>query len=330
MQEPSTASRVFCASPAEIGRGFGTGLTAHQLAELQALGESWNADISAHRKAVLDLFAPLVARGAREGIRVIKNIRYGPHARHILDVFEPAGAHARPVFLFVHGGAFTRGNKSMNGEIYDNVLFWFARRGFVGVNMEYRLAPEALYPSGPQDVAAAVQWISEHTAEYGGDPTRIIIIGHSAGGCHLGSYLLDPEAGVAPAHAVRAAIFISARLRLDVRPDNPNAANVAACFGENPVTLSACSPLMHADRCYWPVMIAFAEYENRHLDRYGLEFAQRLAECRGKVPRVIQCRGHNHTSIVAHFNSGDDDLGNAILAFLAQDCGIGAAPSETR
>jgi len=308
--------------PLPAGRGFGAGLTVRQIAELRELGANWNADISAHRKAVIDLYSPLVARAPKDGIHVVRDQRYGPHARQILDVFEPAGAHMRPVVVFIHGGAFTRGSKSMNGDVYDNVLFWFARQGFVGVNMEYRLATEAPFPAGAQDIAEAARWVGEHIAGHGGDPARIVIIGHSAGGCHLGSYLLDPESGVEPSPAVRAAIFISARLRLDVRPDNPNAANVAACFGNDPAVLAARSPLVHAERCRWPVMIAFADYENRHLDNYGLEFAQRIAACRGKAPRVVQCRDHNHTSIVAHFNSGDDNLGNAIRTFLAEDCAI--------
>jgi acetyl esterase len=311
--------KACCASS---GRGFGTGLTAHQIAELRRMGEDWNSDISGHRKAVIELFSPLVAKGPKNGTRVLREIRYGPHSRHLLDIFAPADARARPTILFIHGGAFTRGSKSVNGEIYDNVLFWFAQRGFIGVNVEYRLAPDSPFPAGPQDVAAAIDWATGNIAQYGGDRNRLITIGHSAGGCHLASYLLDPALDIDPSPAIRAAVLISARLRLDLRADNPNAENVAACFGKGADTLAARSPLVYAHRCRWPVMIAFAQFENRHLDSYGLEFAQRLSESKGKAPRVIQCPGHNHTSIVAHFNSGDDDLGNAILAFLVQDCGI--------
>lgn len=52
------------------------------------------------------------------------------------------------MLAFVHGGAFTRGSKSVDGEIYDNVLYWFARQGFIGVNIEYRQAPVARFPRG--------------------------------------------------------------------------------------------------------------------------------------------------------------------------------------
>ena len=77
-----------------------------------------------------------------------RRLAYGAHARQVLDVFSPAGARAAPVMMFVHGGAFVRGDKRVTGELYENVLHWFARQGFVGVNIEYRLAPEAAYPGG--------------------------------------------------------------------------------------------------------------------------------------------------------------------------------------
>jgi len=306
--------------------GFGAGLSAAQINRLRQMGRVWNRDISGHRQAVIEMFTPVVAAGRKDGIGLHRNLPYGPDPRNVVDVFVPRHSHVSPVVIFIHGGAFTRGSKSVNGDIYDNVLFWFAQQGFVAVNVEYRLAPAASFPAGPLDVASAIQWTVDNIARYGGDPACIIAIGHSAGGSHLASYLLDPDIDVVPSPAIRAAIFVSARLRLEIASDNPNADNVAACFGRDPNTLTARSPVMHADRCRWPVMIAFAEFENRHLDTYSLEFAHRLSQGRRCAPRVIQCIGHNHTSIVAHFNSGDDNLGNAMLDFLARDCCITAEP----
>jgi len=65
-----------------------------------------------------------------------------------------------------------------------------------------------------------------------------------------------------------------------------------------------------------PVMIAIAQYENPYLDLYGLEFCQRVARARGHVPRFVQMMRHNHTSIVAHFDSGEETLGREILDFF--------------
>jgi acetyl esterase len=294
-------------------------LSADDRVRLDRLNRCWNDDIVRHRAEVLEIYAPLVRQADNAGITVVRDIAYGEDARQKLDVFAPHGAGKRRVLVFVHGGAFTRGSKSTNGEFYDNVAFWFAHQGFVAVNVEYRLAPAAQFPAGAEDVGRAVAWVAEHIAGHGGDPSDIVLMGHSAGGCHVASYLLDPLAWSEPCSGVSAVMLLSARLRLECLPDNPNAANVAAYCGSDAVTLERCSPINHVGRCRWPVFIAIAEYENRHLDAYGLEFAVRLASVRGRAPRLVQMQGHNHSSIVAHFNSGEDELGRQILAFLAAE-----------
>ena len=74
-----------------------------------------------------------------------------------------------------------------------NVPNYFASLGLVGVNMTYRLAPDATFPDGAQDVAAAVTWVRENIADYGGDPEQIFIIGKSAGVEHVAGYVFRPE-----------------------------------------------------------------------------------------------------------------------------------------
>lgn len=283
---------------------------------LEAVNACWNDDIVKNRAVVLDIYSPLAERRDKSGLTLSTNLAYGADPRQCLDVFTPSGAKDRPVLVFVHGGAFTRGSKSVDGNIYDNVLYWFARQGFIGVNIEYRLAPAARFPAGAQDVGLAVDWIAKNIGRYGGDPKNIVLMGHSAGGCHVASYLLDPEAGVTPHASIKAAILVSARLRLETLPSNPNAKNVTAYCGDDQAVLDRCSPVNHIERCRWPVFIAIAEYENRYLDAYGLEFASRLGMVRGQAPRFVQMLGHNHTSTVAHFNTGEEWLGRQILEFL--------------
>ncbi|MGY8706797.1 alpha/beta hydrolase [Bradyrhizobium sp. 18BD] len=292
-------------------------LCAEDRSRLARLNRHWNDDIVQHRAEVLEIYAPLIRRADKAGVAVFRDIDYGADPRQRLDVFVPDGADERRVLIFVHGGAFTRGSKSTNGDFYDNVAYWFARQGFVAVNVEYRLAPAAMFPAGSEDVGRAVDWVTRNIAAHGGDPADLVLLGHSAGGCHVASYLLDPQAWDGPRAGVTAAILVSARLRLECLPSNPNAANVAAYCGSDPAVLERCSPINHVEHCRWPVFIAIAEHENRHLDAYGLEFAARLALTGGRTARVVQMQGHNHSSIMAHFNSGEDQLGREILAFLA-------------
>ena len=290
------------------------------------LGPQYTQDIAGNSQRVKELYAPLL-RSPQEGIAITRDLAYGPHPRQVLDIFRPADASSADVLVFVHGGAFVRGAKWVPEGLYDNVLLWFARRGFVGVNIEYRLAPDAPYPQGALDVARAMDWVHAHVASHGGDPARVLLMGHSAGGTHVATYACDPVLQE-PCRA-RALVLVSARLRADRSPCNPNAAGVAAYFGDDAALDEARSPVTHAARCPVPVCVVVAEYENPLLDLYGVEFAARLAAQAGRLPRLLQCRHHNHMSVVAHFDCGEDALGLELLDFWSsvRAPGPGLTPS---
>ncbi|WGS51235.1 alpha/beta hydrolase [Paraburkholderia sp. D15] len=297
------------------------------------IGPVWGSDINAHRDLVIAAYSPLVAaaRDAGPTLEAARDVPYGSHERQRLDVFASAetqrAGHA-DVVLFVHGGAFLRGSKSFNGLIYDNVARWFARQGCVALNVEYRLAPQAPYPAGADDVAAALAWARTHVAGFGGNPERIFLVGHSAGGAHVATYLCDPLfADVRDgedARAIAGAVLISARLAADVFSDNPNAAGVRAYFGDDESRYAARSPLTHAQHLDTPLMVVVAEYENPYLDAYGAAFFERVLMARQRAgdarpqraPRFVQMPRHNHTSVVAHFDSGETLLGDAMLDFF--------------
>lgn len=113
-------------------------------------------------------------------------IPYGASARDKLDVYVPTGAtsatsatqaHGRPVVVFLYGGSWQNGSRS-------NYLFVgaaLASRGYVAVLPDYRTWPETGFPGFVDDAAAAVRWARDHAAEFGGDPSRIFLMGHSAG-----------------------------------------------------------------------------------------------------------------------------------------------------
>ena len=215
---------------------FGT-LSASAQAQLDAVGAVWATDINKHRDLVVKTYSPLVQETDNSGIEVLRDLQYGEDERHRLDVytrseFIKTEEPPRDVLMFFHGGAFIRGNKSANGAIYDNVSYWFAHQGCVAVNVEYRLAPQAPYPSGAEDVIAAVRWVQQNIALFGGNVRRIFLMGHSAGGSHVAGALFDPAVPDRLSDAdIAGAMLISARLVADVLPDNPNANGVRAYFG---------------------------------------------------------------------------------------------------
>ncbi|WP_375444557.1 alpha/beta hydrolase [uncultured Fibrella sp.] len=100
--------------------------------------------------------------------------------KNVLDVYRPNKKADKPypVVVFIHGGNWNSGSKN---------IYWFigrrlAKQGIVAVIISYRLSPGVLVPAMATDCAQAVAWTSLHIANYGGDPNRIYVMGHSAGG----------------------------------------------------------------------------------------------------------------------------------------------------
>jgi acetyl esterase len=295
-------------------------LPEHARRQLAEIGPTWGRDIPRHRDLVLQAYRPLLAAAPKAQVSVTGDIAYGSHPRQVLDVYRYRDTRDAPVVIFVHGGAFVRGDKDIDGEVYANVLYYFARHGFLGLNMEYRRAPEFQYPSGAQDVAAAVAWAKVNARAHGGDPERIFLVGHSAGGTHVATYAYDPAAMTPGGPAVSGLVLLSSRLRVDALPGNPNADAVRAYFGAEESKYEQLSPVVHGASSSLPVFIAIAEYDNPYLDVYGAELFYRIAAARGRAPRFMRMPRHNHISIVAHINTEEDILGSEIRDFLATEC----------
>jgi len=114
----------------------------------------------------------------------------GPDAKqNVLDIYTPSDAKAAPVLIFVHGGEWSRGDKK---DISYKPQF-LNDNHIVLVAPNYRLSPKDPHPAQVDDLATAIAWTKAHIADYGGDPEKIVIMGHSAG-CHLVTLLaLDPQ-----------------------------------------------------------------------------------------------------------------------------------------
>ncbi|WP_050478777.1 alpha/beta hydrolase [Herbaspirillum rhizosphaerae] len=133
------------------------------------------------------------------------DLRYGDNPRQQLDVYAPlpsttavAPAAGRPVVVFFYGGSWNDGSR----KDYAFVGEALSSRGFVAVVADYRVYPEVKYPEFLRDSAHAVAWTFQHIQEYGGDPKRVFVMGHSAGAYNAAMVALDgrwlKEAGAAP------------------------------------------------------------------------------------------------------------------------------------
>ncbi|MBX3479670.1 MAG: alpha/beta hydrolase [Caulobacter sp.] len=120
----------------------------------------------------------------------LKGVSFGPLERNRLDVYAPVGgATNAPVCIFIYGGGWdsgARGEYAWAGKA-------MAAEGFVTVVPDYRLVPEVAFPAFLQDVALAVKWTVDNIAAQGGDPSRIVLVGHSAGAYNAAMVALDPR-----------------------------------------------------------------------------------------------------------------------------------------
>jgi acetyl esterase/lipase len=289
---------------------------------LRTWGPRWHEDIAAGRDAMLAAWTPLLETAPPAPGRIARDVPYGSDPRQVLDVHAPECARDAPVLVFVHGGAFVRGDKHMTPHVYANVPTEFARHGFVAVNVEYRLAPQADWPKGAEDVRDALAWVQQHIGDWGGDARRIFLMGHSAACAHCATAAWDdrvrPEGGLPLAGLV----LVSPRVAADVRPENPNAHGVRAYYGDDAARYEERSPMGRVRRDAPPTLVAVAQYENPLLDFQAFELAHRLAQAAdalgAPMPRFVQVADHNHMSIVTQFDTPHNRLGEDIRDWCAR------------
>jgi acetyl esterase/lipase len=248
--------------------------------------------------------------------KIDRDLAYGDHARHRLDVHtsgaESIGTAAgAPVLVFVHGGGFTGGDKHVAGSpMYDHVGAWAVRNGWVGVTITYRLAPEHTWPSGAQDVAAAVQWVRDNVASYGGDPSRIVVAGHSAGCVHVASYLAGQGEGTLD--GIRGGALLSGFYQI---PDGDDRGEPElSYFGDRPsAEVNTLPGLLDSEV---PLIFAIAERDPRFSQGQIAGLTAAWFARKGTVPQVIWSAGHNHISQIGSVGVDDLALGAQLARFV--------------
>jgi triacylglycerol lipase len=252
-----------------------------------------------------------------QGVSVQRDIVYGTDPRNLLDVFTPTATPTAPrkVFVFVHGGGFTRGDRRAPGSpFYDNLMMWAAKNNMIGVNMTYRFAPKDVYPSGAQDIGKALGWIDKNIAARGGDPKQLFLMGHSAGAAHVASYVADERLHPAASPALKGALMLSGLFSITphlIAAEPP----VKAYFGDDIGKFAERSAIMGLLKTRVPLWVAYAELDPPAFELQADILNQALCTV-GRCPTFARFAGHSHMSEIYSINSDDATVSNAMLAFV--------------
>lgn len=265
--------------------------------------------------ATAALYAPLHMQVPDPGMRVNRDLAYGPGERQLLDVFgtsEPGVA--RPVLVFVHGGGFTGGNKHMPGTpFYDNIGLWAMRAGLVGVNMTYPLAPAATWPSASENVARALRWVRTHIAEHGGDPSRIFLYGHSAGATHAATYVAFADIHGPDGPRIAGLILSSGIYDFTTFPFPPG---YQSYVGTDASLYAARSPLSGLAASAVPKMLAAAEFDPPPFVAQFDRLTSALREAADPQARALVLPQHSHLSLTYAIGTDDTAWTGAIAEFI--------------
>lgn len=247
-------------------------------------------------------------------------VAYGGAEAQKLYVFRAetpdveAEAGLQPVLVFIHGGSWAFGDPAD----YTFVARTFAPEGFIVVNAGYRLGEEGRFPAMLQDSAAALRWVHDNIARYGGDPQRIYLMGHSAGAYNVAMLGLDPQwlaAEGLETGAVQGIIGLAGPY--DFYPFDSDSSRAA--FGSAPDPL-ATQPVRFARADAPPMLLATGSADETVKPRNSRALAAALT-AEGMPTEAVVFGGMTHSGIIMALASPFDRDGtvkNRILRFIEQ------------
>lgn len=267
---------------------------------------------------------PALADSSRppfEQVTIERDLLYGEDPKyHALDVYRPEGADKPlPLVVFIHGGGWSEGDKGR----HPRKGTWFARSGFVYATVNYRLSPKVKHPAHVQDVARALAWLHQNAARFNADPSRVYLVGHSAG-AHLAALVAtDPrhleQHGLSPAIIDGVALLDGSGY--DVHKRMPTTRGwmrqmYRNAFGEDPQLWKDASPALHvrAERPL-PSFLIFHVTKRPQAIKQAALFAEALKRAGGQAT-VVPVRTRNHATINRRLGMRNDLVGARILSFF--------------
>ena len=272
----------------------------------------WRWAISSQSVALLD-WADWISTGS--SVQTSEPIRFGNDPDQVLVIAQPQASAdtPRPVVIFIHGGSWAKGNAVDYAFAARNL----AGKGYVAVSAGYRLVTGGEYPAMLEDGAAAARWVVDNIADYGGDPTRISLIGHSAGAYNAVMLALDRKwfdaAGV-DQNAIKGAIGLAGPY--DFLPLDGEGTRNAFGKAED---LAATQPINFARKDAPALLLLTGDADTTVRPRNSTALAKAMTEA-GRPTEVRQFPGMSHAAIVMALSrpfEGDGAVKQAVFDFLS-------------
>lgn len=264
--------------------------------------------------AVLD-GADKLLNGGDGAIRQVADVRYGKEPAQKLEMFVPVDAKvALPIVVFIHGGSWATGDP----HDYRFIARTLCAQGYAVVLAGYRLYPQTRYPGMLEDGAAALRWVHDNAAKYGGDPARMALMGHSAGAYNAVMLTLDSQwlAGVGLDDSViRGTVSLAGPF--DFLPFDTDA--TIDSFGQAR-DAAATQPINFARADSPPLLLVTGDADTRVKPRNSKALARRMTAL-GVPTTPILLEGVSHEGIIMQFArpfSRDSRAIDAVLPFLAK------------
>jgi len=243
------------------------------------------------------------------GTRVQRDIAYGNDPKQRYDVYLPARMQpGAPILFMVHGGGWRRGDKASPGVVGNKAAHWL-NQGFVFVSTNNRLVPEANPMQQAEDVAAAIASVQQHAGQWGADPGKTILMGHSAG-AHLVMLVSTKPDLLRKAGAQRPLGVVSLDSgALDVpalMSQNRVPELYTNAFGSDPAFWRSVSPLQQLDRRALPMLLVCSS--TRHFPTSPCDEANKLAYLAHSVsvPALVLRQALPHGEINAQLGLSSD------------------------
>lgn len=277
----------------------------------------------------LNSCAVLEQQRAHSELEIAEDVTYleDGNPRHRLDIFMPAQARNVPVVFFVHGGYWNSQDKNYYAALtglYANIGIALAHRGIGVVVADYRIYPETQIAGELQDLTQALHWTQEHIWRYGGDPHRLVLAGHSAGGqmiAWLGLESRQLQAAGIETRWIRGLAPMSAILDINQMEASQDAAfntsTTYPVFGRNPADWRLYSPASYFKAPLPPIWIAIGEKDYPYLWDQNQDARKKLDQLHA-VAGFLALPGYRHEDLVLKFGQPGDPLMPALADFVFQ------------